>query len=106
MALQSNLVLLSRLPLHLYTQMLPLSAPGTVREYIPMLQLPGGAAIGDTWPWTPRGPPLQAARGWHWGCLRKRSVVEVGQADVVPKALPHVHPVIQGIQFFGDVAPD
>lgn len=86
--------------------MLPRSALGMVREDIPTLLLSGGAAIGDTWPWPPRGPPLQAAWGWHWGCLRKRSVVEVGQADVIPKPLPHVHPVIQGIQFFGDVAPD
>lgn len=46
------------------------------------------------------------ARGLHGRGLRQRHVVEVGQADVVPKAVPHLHPVVQGIQFLSDVAPN
>lgn len=68
-----------------------------------------GAAVAERRGLAAGRAPLQAVRAGrrrHRRRLRQRHVVEVGQADVVPEALPHVHPVVQGVQFLGDVAPD
>lgn len=68
-----------------------------------------GGAVCDARGLAAGGAPLEAGAvlgGLHGGGLRQRHVVEVGQADVVPKALPHVYPVVQGVQFLCDVAPD
>lgn len=68
-----------------------------------------GAAVGGRGGRAAGRAPLQAVRARrrrHRRRLRQRHVVEVGQADVVPEALAHVHPVVQRVQLLGDVAPD
>lgn len=55
----------------------------------------------------PGGAPLEVVGmvgGLHRRGLWQSHVVEVGQANVVPEALPHVHPVVQGVEFFSNVA--
>lgn len=112
------MALVSQIWLHLLLPLRSSALPGSMsphgsEEWLQQQQRfpSGGCEEGVCEPrgLAPGGPSLEAVgarRGLHGRGLRQRHVVEVGQADVVPEALPHVHPVVQGVEFLGNVAPD